>query len=45
VEVDLVTRRMEQGTNEDPIQELMEVYEEVNEIENNFRKCCNITSM
>ena len=43
IEVPLMTRRLE-SHKEDPMEELMEVYADVDEQEQNFAKCINIAS-
>ena len=42
VNIPLMTRRLELY-KEDPMEELMEVYQEVKEIESNLKKCINIS--
>ena len=43
VNISLMTRRLEIH-KEDPMEELMEVYQEVKEIESNLKKCINIAN-
>lgn len=43
VNIALMTRRLEIH-KEDPMEELMEVYQEVKEIESNLKKCINIAN-
>ena len=43
MEVPLMTRRLEEH-KEDPIEELMEVYQDVNEMEEDFKKTLNIAN-
>ena len=43
IEVPLMTRRQD-SHKEDPMEELMEVYQDVADVETNLNKCINIAS-